>query len=176
MVIAVPAPVTRAAGSRVTSGIWQADITDPVTFLTNPPVFQGYQTAVQSIGNSSFVPLALDTEAVDSYTGHSTVTNNSRWTCPAGGAGWYLVIGYFGCAANGTGVRLTRINKNGATLPLSQSDLPTPGAAVTLAGMAIALVQLAVGDYVETCGFQTSGGALNTVPGDSGMVVLFYHA
>lgn len=174
MVLAVPAPPARSAGSRLTAAIYGSDVTDDVTFLTNPPIFQADQSAVQSIPNNAVTALALDVEIVDSYDGHSNVTNNSRYTAVV--AGWYLVIGYFGLAASAAGVRLIRINKNGSTLPLSQVDMTSPTAAVTAALQAAAFVQLAVGDYVETNVFQTSGGALNTTTTDSGMAVLFIHA
>jgi len=176
VVLAVPNLAAFLAGSRINAARWKSDVTDAVTFLANPPVFQAYQSAAQSISNSSVTALGMDTEVVDTYNGHDTVTNNSRWTCPTGAAGTYVAIGYFGLAANATGVRLVRINKNGATLPLSQSDLATPGTAVSLATFSIALVQLAVGEYVEAYGFQTSGGALNTTPTDTGMALFWLHA
>ena len=175
----MPAPVptwaTVTPGQYDTAALFNA-VSAGGGFLTAPPVFQAYQGSAQSIANNSVVALGLDTTVVDTYGGHSNVTNNTRYTCQTGAAGWYLILGYFGLAANATGVRLCRINKNGATLPLSQSDLPTPGTALNLTSFAAALVQLAVGDYVEVCGFQTSGGALNTATTDSGMVALWVHS
>lgn len=176
MVIAVPAPPARPAGSRLTGAIYGSDVTDAVTFLANPPVFKAYQSAAQSIANNSITALGMDTEVVDSYSGHDTVTNNSRYTAVV--AGWYLVIGSVAFAANGTGNRLVeiRVNGAGAATNLAQTVILTPGAANGSALTAVSIIQLAVGDYVEAYGYQTSGGALNTSPAQTGMQVVWVHA
>jgi len=174
--LSVPAPPVRAAGSRVTAGIYGSDVTDDVNFLTNVPLFQGYQSAAQSIPNTSLTAIAIDTTVTDTYTGHSNVTNNSRYTCQTGTPGWYLVIVSLGLAANATGSRLIEIHKNGAAIKLFQSGTDCSHTDITAAFQGITLVQLAAGDYVEGYAYQTSGGALNTVPTNTGMSIFWIHA
>jgi hypothetical protein len=176
VVFAVPALPTRAAGIKTTAAIYAADITTPINNLTNRPIFKGYQSAAQSIANNSITAITMDTEAVDSENGHSTSSNTSRYVAPV--AGWYLVIGQVAFAANGTGNRLVeiRINGAGAATNLAQTVILTPGAANGSALSAVSLIQLAAGDYVEVYGYQTSGGALNTAPSQSGMEVLWARA
>lgn len=175
MVLAVPAPPVRAAGSRLTSAIYGSDVTDGITFLANPPLFEAYQSAAQSIANTTIVALGMDTEVTDLYDGHSTVTNNSRYTPVV--AGWYWVVGTYGFAANATGNRFALIYKNGAAVKLGQCGGSAPTAANTGVEQVGALVQCnGTTDYVEVMAFQGSGGALNTDPSNSGMTVWWAHA
>jgi hypothetical protein len=171
VVFATPALPTRAAGSKVSAGTYAADITTPINNLAAVPVFKGYQSAAQSIANNSITALGMDTEAVDSESAHSTSVNTSRYVAPV--AGWYLVIAYVAFAANGTGNRLVeiRVNGAGAATNLAQTVNQTPGAANGSALSAASLILLQAGDYVEAYGYQTSGGALNTSPAQTGMQV-----
>lgn len=158
----VPAPVSRAAGLKLTGAIWTSDVTDPVTFLTNPPRAVLTQATVQSIPNSTWTGLNFDTEQADEYGGHSTTVNNSRWTCPAGAAGWYTVCGVYAPFGNAAGFRAARLQVNGSPVLGTAAYLPHNGA--TDAGIVTPTrdIQLAVGDYVQVAGFQSTGGALNT--------------
>lgn len=175
MPLAVPTWAQVVPGQYDTSALFNT-VSNNGAFLSAPPVFQGYQSAVQSIANSAVTALSMDTTGIDTYGGHSNVTNNTRYTCQTTAPGMYMIVGYFGLTANATGVRLIRINKNGSTLPLSQLDMATPGTAVSLAMQATCIVTLAAGDYVEVAGFQTSGGALNTIGADTGMVAYWLHS
>jgi hypothetical protein len=144
-------------------------------FLSNPPLFAGYQSAAQSVANSTLVAIGMDSSVVDSYGGHSNVTNNSRYTAVV--AGYYFVIAQVGYAANASGNRLIEMHKNGgSTLNLGQGVGLAPTTSNNSANQVSALVQLNVGDYIEAYTYQTSGGALNTVPAQSGMTVLWLHA
>lgn len=146
------------------------------TFLTNPPLYAGYQSAAQSIANSTVTALTMDSSVVDSYGGHSNVTNPSRYTAQV--AGYYFIIAQVGYAVNASGNRLIEMRKNGsgATLPLGQGVGLAPTTANNSANQVCALVLLAVGDYIEAITYQTSGGSLNTVPAQTGMSVLWLHA
>jgi hypothetical protein len=138
-------------------------------------LYAGYQSAAQSIAPSTVTALAMDSAVVDSYGGHSNVTNNSRYTAQV--AGYYLVIGQVGYTANANGNRLIELHKNGgATLPLGQGVGLAPTTSNNAANQVCALVLLAAGDYVEAYTYQTSGGALSTVPTQCGMTVLWLHA
>jgi hypothetical protein len=175
MVLAVPAPPVRAAGSRLTGAIYGSDVTDSVTFLANVPIFVAYQSGAQSIANNTLAALSLDATVIDSYGGHSNTVNNSRYTPTV--AGYYLVIGSYGQAANGAGNRFVLIYKNGTRVNLGQAGGAAAGAANTGSIQSAALVQCnGSTDYIEVWAFQSSGGALNTDPTMTGMQVTWQHA
>lgn len=131
-----------------------------IAFLKNPPSFNGTQISVQSVANSTWTSMVLDSSQYDNYNGHSNTINNSRYTCVV--PGWYTVSGVVAFAANSTNARASRISINGNpyaalctfvnTVPGLPVSTPTP----------VRDVQLAVGDYIEVQGWQNSGGALNT--------------
>lgn len=107
------------------------------------------------------LPLAL--EDVDPLGGHSTTVNTSRWTCPAGWAGTYLVMAGVRIDGGSTGWRTASIRKNGAGLVgnkgINSEQQNAAGAAfVTIAPT---LVALAGGEYLELFATQDSGAALN---------------
>lgn len=158
----LPNPPVRPAGSTLTSGIYGSDVTDSIQFLVNPPTFVGTQTVAQSIANSAWTAITLDTEQLDDYDGHSTSVNTSRWTCPTGYAGWYTVCGVYAPFGNATGFRAARIQVNGSPILGAASYIPPAGAIDTGIVTPTRDIQLAVGDYVQLAGFQSSGGALNT--------------
>ncbi len=165
MALAVPAPPTRAAGSRITAAVYASDVTDSTTFLTNPPRFVGTQSIVQSLPNSAWTALALDTEQADEYLGHSTTSNTSRWVCPSGAAGWYTVCGVAAFAAAAAGFRASRIQIGGVAVPGAETYGPANGGAESVIITPTRDIQLAVGQYVEVAGWQSSGAALNTSVG-----------
>jgi hypothetical protein len=118
------------------------------------------QGVAQSIPNNALTPLLLDTEYLDTANGHSTTTNTSRWTCPAGKAGWYWVKGAYVAVPNGTGDRSGCLLQNGNTRYGQTSTVPSAIRPTSL--IFVDLMFFAAGDYVETCGYQSSGGALAT--------------
>ena len=170
----VPVPRNWNVGETV-AGAFENSIRDGLNFLLNPPIAQMTQSAVQSIANSTITPLAYDGSVVDSYGGHSNVTNNTRYTAQV--TGWYYVSGVAAFASNATGVRVGRLRKNGSDVVYfdawDQAVNGQPTATVT-AG----ILFLNVGDYVEFCGYQTSGGALNTFTTgpQPGMSVYWLHS
>jgi hypothetical protein len=161
--LSVPAPPGRAAGSRITGAIYQADVTDSVNFLANVPQFLGSQTSVQSIPNTTVTAILIDTEKSDTYDGHSLVTNTSRYTCQTNGAGWYLFVGSVLWAASNLGSRSVGISKNGVSQGSVSVDCSRLDVNPNLT--ATALVQLAVGDYVEVVAYQSTGSASSTAAG-----------
>jgi len=162
MVLSIPAPPVRAAGSRLTATIYGSDVTDDVTFLTNPPVFVGTQTVAQSLANSTWTALTMDTEQIDSRSAHSTSSNTSRWTTPTGMTGWYTVGGIYAAAANVTGFRAVRIQVNGTAVRGTSIYVPNNGSNETGVPTPVRDIFLNAGDYVEVAGWQSSGGALNS--------------
>jgi hypothetical protein len=175
MVLAVPAPPTRAAGIRLTAAIWKADVTDGVTFLANPPLLEITQSSAQALANSTVTTLAFDTTITDTYGGHSNVTNNSRYTPTV--AGWYLCFGMCSFASNVTGGRDLEFRKNGVGITIGQGSGQGAAGGINTTITAWALIQCdGSSDYIELAAFQTSGGALNTVPSNTGLGVVFIHA
>lgn len=161
MVLSVPTPATRAAGTRLTGAIWQSDVTDTATFMLNPPIFLGIQSSVQSVGTGVWTSLTLDTTTVDTYAGHSNVTNSSRYTPTV--PGWYIACGTSAFAANPTGSRGCRLAVNGTVL-LGSGQLVGAGTLSASVASATRLVYLnGTTDYIEAQAGQNSGGALSTV-------------
>ena len=137
------------------------EMLDRIQFLSDPPRAQLRQTAAQTFGTSGlFAALLFDAEDWDTYGGHSTTTNTSRYTCQV--AGIYQFSGKVSWNGSATGRRASKWMKNGsdvagnqmAIIATSASDVQHP--AVTMQ------ISLVVGDYVELYGFQESGGSLAT--------------
>lgn len=146
-------PITAAKLNNVESGIFDAHY---------QAAARVYRTTSQSINDSTLTAIAFDAERFDtesnaSSTIHSTVSNTERLTAQT--AGKYQISASIIWASNATGKRELYIRLNGAT---SLAVVTQPA----ISGQAIAqtistLYNLDVSDYVEACGFQTSGGALN---------------
>lgn len=122
-----------------------------------------FHSTTQSIADSTWTTIDLDSEDLDVGSCHDTAVNNPRLTVPAGAGGLYLVIGAVGFAANTTGIRGVRLMKN-AGVNVGSGAL-APGASGAGAGtvvVATALAALNAGDYVYMDALQTSGAALNT--------------
>lgn len=136
-----------------------------VNFLLNPPQVAIYQASVQSVPNNSFTAITFDGSTADTYNGHSTVTNNTRYTAQV--AGTYEFSGAIGWAANATGSRGGSLYKNGANL-VGQTGLvqaATGTGNTTVSPLPACSVDLNVGDYVELWAYQASTAPLNTVAG-----------
>lgn len=174
MTLPVPTEMTAVVGNILTAAQWNSNVRDGVNFLANPPLFIGYQSAAQSIPNSAFTAISLDTEVADTYGGHSTTTNNSRYVAQV--AGWYLGIGQVALAGNASGLRSPALYVNGAAaLPQMQAEIAPNGGSTTIV-QAVGITYLNVGDYIEVRIDQTSGGALNTVANVSFLAALWVHA
>lgn len=122
------------------------------------PAARAYHSADQSVANATLTALVLNSERFDTELIHDTVTNNSRLTCKT--AGKYIITASAGFAANATGLRLIGIRLNGTTY-IAQSVTNNVGAGQNTNMECSAVYDLALNDYVELIGYQTSGGALN---------------
>ena len=143
--------------------------------LENPPIAVLYQTVVQSIAHGTWGVITFDSEIVDTYGGHSTSVNTSRYTCQY--AGWYSVGGRAAFDINGTGSRGARVHINGNYI----RGAATLGGAGTLSGIPQTshILYLVPGDYVEIAGGQNSGVSLSTANANeaaSYMYVEWIHA
>ena len=110
-----------------------------------------------SLANNTTVTLTWDTEVFDVGGYHSTSTNTSRITIPSGKAGKYLVSGLTRYSSNSGGRRIVQITKNGANAWDFESCDP---GSTDLGLQGIAIIDLAVGDYVEMTAWQNSGTTL----------------
>lgn len=129
-------------------------------FLMNKPCFFGYQNTAQGLATGTWTSLNIDVGVDDNWAGHSNVTNNSRYTCQI--AGTYWVSGCYAAVASASGFRAVRIAKNGS--PVLGSGVYSPNNGSSDVGLATprCSVTLAVNDYVEVQGWQSTGGSLNT--------------
>ena len=131
-------------------------------------------SAGQSIANVTYTAVNLDTELYDVGGYHDNSTNNTRFTIPAGKAGYYQIN--FGAyyALSGTGIRLIAPYKNGAAVGSNNVIAGNSSVYVTL-NMSW-FDYLNVGDYLEFFTFQSSGGALSidiTTAGGSAYAQMF---
>jgi hypothetical protein len=137
----------------VTSFVGHANVVNPPTvglFNLLPPALTN---------NATNVIVFPDAEEYDSASMHSTVTNTSRITIPADGAGVYRFSGEARFNPSATGFRTVGVLKNGTTeiaasktVSVSAGDLPV----ISTVGQA----KLVGGDYIELYCFQNSGGSL----------------
>jgi hypothetical protein len=159
--LAVPVPAQETVGNLITAALWNANVYNGLTYLLNRPLFTGYQTTAQSVTNTAWTSLNIDTEDLDGYGGHSNTVNPSRYTPTVPGT--YLLIGTVGFASNATGYRCARLCLNGSLIKGTGVQLPaTTGiwGATTLGFV----VCNGTTDYLELQGWQSSGAALNTNP------------
>ena len=156
----VPVSATQSPGNLITGALWNAGPAASNSFLTNVPLAVVSQATPQSFTNATPAALNFDSTQLDTDGGHSNVTNNSRYVCQV--AGWYFVKAGAVWASNATAGRSIQIYKNGVAWTYSWN---TSLAVETFFDPGIetaALVQLAVGDYVEAWPQQHSGGTLST--------------
>lgn len=132
-----------------------------MTFLLDLPSFTGYQATAQSIPNTTWTGLNIDTTVVDNYSGHSNTVNPSRYTAQEPGT--YTCCGVYAPVGNATGFRAVRLQKNGS--PVLGASVYQPNGSTFEMGIVTPTVDIpmAVGDYVEVAGWQSSGAALNTI-------------
>lgn len=158
----VPLTATKSAGQLITGALWNAGPKAVGDFMLAPPIFRGRQGTAQNITTGTYTALNLDVTDVDSDSGHSNVTNNTRYTCQV--AGWYFVEGYFALAnSGGASIMAALIAKNGTYVSSSEQWVNRQTDLQALAGSCI--VQLSTSDYIEVWGYQASGSTIATFIG-----------
>lgn len=161
MVLAVPNQGTFVPGVTDSAAFLNANVRDAVTFLLNPPLCRCKQTVTQSPANATFTAITFTANVVDSYSGHSTTVNTSRYVAQV--AGWYTVAATVAWSANGTGIRTLQLRVNATAVDGTTDEYlaAVPGD-VTVVSAGGDDVFLNTGDFVEVFGYQSSGGALAT--------------
>jgi len=164
-----PIPYQWAVSDVGSAALLDAQLYNGLTFLLNPPYFFGYQLSAtaQSIASSggTFVSVTLDAEYADSENGHSTSTNNSRYTCQIPGR--YHIEGCVVFSSNTAGFRSAKLLINGGTSVPASESLVAPTTFNTSVRVATDVV-LGVGDYVELQCLQNSGSSL-TLTANAGL-------
>ena len=126
---------------------------------------RAYNSATQSISDSTPQAVTFNSENHDTSSIHSTSSNTSRFTASATGY-WRFRAGT-GWDTNTSGLRYlwwrvdgtTEVNGGAESVPTSAGTAPCGQTEVTL--------YLTTGQYVELMAYQTSGGARN-IGGTSG--------
>jgi hypothetical protein len=112
----------------------------------------------QAIANNTNVAITFNAESIDTDGFHSTSSNTSRITIPAGLGGKYLVTFNTLYDLNAVGVRTCKIYKNG-TQDFTAYEFN--GSATAYVGQNCSVVMnLSAGDYIELFIFQSSGAGL----------------
>ena len=122
------------------------------------------KSANQSLSNNTSTAITFDGEKFDTDSFHDNSTNTSRVTIPSGKGGYYLITGNLKFTSSTGGVRRADLKKNGTLIQLYFLQYPNTGSDWTGSSFA-SIENLAVGDYIELFGEQSSGGALNVVGG-----------
>lgn len=113
----------------------------------------------QTIANSTNTALTFDSEFFDTDGFHSTSTNTSRITIPAGLGGKYSIVSTaLTWDINGSGKRGLGIYKNGVAITSSLEIIPS--SSIYVSNSISTVLDLAAGDYIELYAIQTSGGNL----------------
>ena len=132
------------------------------------PGFHAYNTASQSIPNTTFTQITFGTESYD----HGSIFASSTFTVPAGYAGKWLLVAEVDFAASGTGqyklVAITKQTVAGApalTDRIVQQNYIGAGVYANISGNCSIVANAAVGDLYKVGVYQDSGGALNALTG-----------
>ena len=159
----LPVPVPRTFGvQEYETAAYLNTVRDALNFLLNPPAATLVQiTTTTSLTSGTWTSIGMDSSTFDNYGGHSSSSNNSRYTIQA--AGKYLVGGSVAITNNSSGSRAAKVLKNGAVLQGPYSLVPPSSARPTSVTVAGFIVPCVVGDYLELAGFQDSGSTLSTV-------------
>lgn len=159
--LARPTPYSWSVGDVITQTLLNG-IRDGLTWGQNPPLFVGTQSSAQSIPTGSWNSLAFNSNVIDTYSGHSTTVNNSRYVGQQ--PGYYAVGGCTAFAANATSFRAVSVALNGTIVKGSVSWWVTadPGDGIAIPVPVTVVFLNGSTDYVELKTAQSSGGALNT--------------
>ncbi len=119
-----------------------------------------YGTTNQSISHFTTTLVTWDSEFFDTDSMHSTSSNTSRLTIPAGKTGYWQITASLGYDANANGVRQVNFSKNGSYVNAEQVQATaTYGNIVGYSN----IMYLTAGDYIEVSAFQSTGGSLNLI-------------
>lgn len=158
----VPATPLANPNQTISASLWNTQGPKAMSdFYTGPPIFRGRSNATVSTANNVWVAMPLQVSEIDSDSGHSNVTNNTRYTCQV--AGWYLICGLAAWtnSAAAAGKMDCAVWLNGALVPTSMQSYNKQASDFGSVNTETFL-QLAVNDYIEIQGRQATGSTINT--------------
>lgn len=171
----LPVPIERtwSTNDLATAALLNSNLRDGLNFLLNVPLCLTTQGTGQSLTSTTFTPIAFDTNVIDTYSGHSTTVNNSRYTAVV--SGYYLALATVNFGSNaGAGQRSVGFQINGGGI-ITNTQSTVPSGSIGFTALTTAhLAFLNVGDYIETLGYQSTGGSLTTLT--AGMRIMWMHA
>lgn len=136
------------------------------------------KSADQSISNNTLTTVSFNLEDFDLGNLHDTVTDNSKFTVPAGGDGIYLIIFQASWQGrNASGGRLgAYVYKNGSTRIGIQEETPDAATGDGNLGTSfscVAAVALVAGDYIEAKVQNNNGSSMNLLGAATDLTSLF---
>jgi len=159
----VPAIPQVPAGWSPVVADFSAWVTNPFSFLAQPPVFRAELHAAQALTGGAYNLVNLDTVLEDPYSGWSASTHT--WTCPAGCSGTYeaTLSGFTANQATTTGQCAAVLALNGIVWQYGSDDWAVSGGDSGTSGSCP--VPLVTGDAVQLWLF--SSASVST-PGTAG--------
>ena len=145
---------TLVADSTAATGLKWATPASGATFVGA----QVYNSTTQSIANITYTTLTFDSETYDTDGFHSTSSNTSRLTIPAGKGGKYQITTSMALGSTGTYLYGSLLRKNGADLQYIDWRNATTSGNYDAWSF---IVELAAADYLEWQVYQASGAAVN---------------
>ena len=121
-----------------------------------------FQSGNQSVSTGAYTAITFDSESFDTDAFHSTSSNTSRITIPAGRAGKYLFtrqINWAGAIGSGSYVAF-KLYLNGTDLASYGTSALTSNGQMNNAASVI--VNASVADYFEMYVYQNTGGSAST--------------
>lgn len=142
---------------------WGNAVKAGLDYQANGPSCRVYNSATQSIANTTTVALTFNSERWDPTGMHSTVTLTNRITFLD--AGVYALAACVSFQGNATGRRNVAIRIDGATTIVAQNLQAVSVAGVETTIAVSTLWKVAANAYAEVVVFQDSGIALNSLVG-----------
>lgn len=129
---------------------------------TNKPhCLVGRSTTFTHAASGSFAAITFNQEFYDVGGCHSTVTNNTRITVPAGGDGKYVFFGNVSWGPSTAGRRILRFVLNGSSVIAQTEDVPALVGGASSQALPSPPVALVAGDWIELQAFQDTGGNID---------------
>ena len=151
--------VLTADSAEATGLKWAAPASPTVTFAG----CSLFNSAVISTSNDTYTTMTFNSENFDTDSYHSTSSNTSRITIPAGKGGKYLFYGNIAFSGSAAGVRTAALYKNNTSYLFFNTK--EPGATYEGSAEITLIVDAVATDFFELLVRQDSGGSLNTGSG-----------
>jgi hypothetical protein len=143
----------------------QSQLSNAVRFLAAPPMVLAEQQSAQSIPNSAYTGVTLDTPIYDNYQGFNNPADLAVYQVASGAAGIYLLTGRVALATSSTTAFLGALySVNGTNIGHGDGVTSQPGISY-LTPTVYDLVRLNASDIVRLATYQSTGAAINTFIG-----------